>query len=162
LSQGLFEGARALRTIRLKMIIRNPSIVDADQVYEIERLSFEHPFPKEVIFIQLFLHSDTSLVVEHNGRVIGYAIAARENGKLHLLNFAVHPSYRGKGLGKLLLDRIIKLAEKRGLKEVYLEVESDNEIAKALYKKMGFKEVKVLKGYYPWGKDAILMVRKLE
>ncbi len=146
----------------MKVKVRNPTPADAKQVYEIERLSFEHPFSSNVIFIQLFLHSDTSLVIEYEGKVIAYAIAAKEGKRLHLLNFAVHPSYRGMGLGKLLLDRIIRLAKMKNLKEVYLEVEHDNEIAKNLYKKMGFKEVKVIKGYYPWGKDAIVMVRRLE
>ncbi len=146
----------------MKVKIRNPGITDVKQIYEIEKLSFDHPFPSNVIFIQVFLHSDTSLVIEYKGKVIAYAIAAKEGKRLHLLNFAVHPEYRGLGLGKLLLDRILRLAKKKGLKEVYLEVEHDNEIAKNLYRKMGFKEIKVIKGYYHWGKDAIVMAKRLE
>ena len=146
----------------MKVKLRNPSMVDAKEVYEIEKLSFDHPHPFLVILSEITLHSDTSLVAEVNGKIVGYAIAAKEVGKkLHLLNFAVHPEYRGLGIGKALLTSLEKLARRKGVKEIYLEVEEDNEVAKELYRKMGYKEVKRIKNYYPWGKDAIVMVKKI-
>ncbi|NPA85344.1 MAG: ribosomal protein S18-alanine N-acetyltransferase [Crenarchaeota archaeon] len=146
----------------MKVKLRNPTFVDARQIYEIERRSFEHPHPFLVILSEVTLHSDTSLVAEVGGRVVGYALAAKEVGrKLHLLNLAVHPDYRRMGIGKLLLQSLEKLAKRKGLKEIYLEVEEDNEVAKSLYKKLGYVEKGRIKEYYPWGKNAIVMVKKI-
>ncbi len=146
----------------MKVRLRNPSMADVNQIYEIEKLSFDHPHPFLVIFSQVTLHPDTSLVAEVKGKVVGYAIAAKEVGrKLHLLNFAVHPEYRGLGIGTALLQALERLARRKGLKQIYLEVEEDNYTAIRVYEKLGYHKIKVLKGYYPWGKDAILMLKEL-
>ncbi|ABU81760.1 ribosomal protein S18-alanine N-acetyltransferase [Ignicoccus hospitalis] len=146
----------------MKVRLRNPTPSDAKRIYEIEVSSFDHPFSFLVILSQVILHGDTSLVAEVNGKVVGYAIAAKEvDKKLHLLNFAVDPQYRGLGIGSALLESLEKLAKKKGLKSIYLEVEEDNYRAMRLYKKMGFVEVGRIRKYYPWGKDAIVMVKEV-
>ena len=146
----------------MKVKLRNPTLNDLKKIYEIETSSFVHPYSALSLFSLIMLHSDTSLVAEVNGEVVGFAIAAKEVGKkLHLLNFAVHPKYRRMGIGSALLRSLEKLAKKKGVKEIYLEVEEDNFAAISLYEKMGFKKKKIIKKYYPWGKDAVVMVKEL-
>ncbi|UXD21289.1 30S ribosomal protein S18 [Ignicoccus pacificus DSM 13166] len=150
----------------MKVRFRHPSIFDVGRLYEIERLSFEHPFPQSVILSQVILHSDTSLVAVVGNKVVGYAIAAikvlPEGRALHLLNFAVDPSYRGQGIGRLMLRVLEKLARKKGLKAIVLEVSTINYPAIRLYESEGFEKIKVLKNYYPWGEDAYLMKKELK
>ena len=150
----------------VKVRFRHPSVFDVPQIYEIEKKSFEHPFSQTVILSQVVLHYGTSLVAVINGKVIGYAIAAikltKEGRALHLLNFAVDPKYRGMGIGRLMLRTLEKLARKTGLKAIVLEVSTQNHVAIRLYKSEGFKEVEILKNYYPWGEDAYLMIKRLD
>ncbi len=145
-----------------EVVIRRPHMRDLERIVEIEKKSFDDPFPKEVLFVQLFLHSDLSFVAEVNGKVVGYAICApREDGYLHLLNFAVDPEYRGKGIGTKLLLSVIEEAKFLGFKGVRLEVNVNNERARRLYEKHGFRVVEVLENYYRNGVHAYLMIKEL-
>jgi len=141
-------------------------VLDVPRIYEIERKSFTHPFSQMVIFSQVILHYNTSLVAVVNGKVIGYAIAAikltKDGRALHLLNFAVDPEYRRRGIGRLMLRTLEKLARKKGVRMIILEVSTQNDAAIRLYKSEGFEEVDVLKNYYPWGEDAYFMLKRLD
>ncbi|MFL5783066.1 MAG: GNAT family N-acetyltransferase [Bacteriovoracaceae bacterium] len=61
------------------------------------------------------------------------------------LGMGILPSYRGKGIGTLLLKEVLKLSKERGLEKVELEVYKSNSAAFALYKKLGFEEQGILK-----------------
>lgn len=63
------------------------------------------------------------------------------------LGMGLLPAYRGKGIGSLLLESVIKKAKEFGLEKVELHVYTDNDPAIALYKKYGFEEEGVIKKY---------------
>ncbi len=148
----------------LTLKLRRPKLSDLTTIYKIERESFEHPYPPQVLLSQIILHSDTSVVAVLGSRVIGYSFSAIElkNGKrcLHILNIAVDPKFRGLGIGKTLLDASAEIACKKGVKCMVLEVGVFNERAIKFYEKYGFERIKLLKSYYPWGEDAYLMVKE--
>jgi len=71
---------------------------------------------------------------------------------------AVAESARGHGLGRALMLTLIGEARKRGAREVFLEVRADNPSAQRLYRRLGFDDVGVRRGYYqPGNVDAIVM-----
>lgn len=79
-----------------------------------------------------------------------------------VLTIAVHPDRWGHGVGSLLLGTLIDEARRRGCGEVFLEVRADNDRAQGLYKRRGFTEIGVRRGYYqPSGTDAIVMRKEL-
>jgi ribosomal protein S18 acetylase RimI-like enzyme len=61
---------------------------------------------------------------------------------------AVDDQYRGQGIGKILINKVVEIAKNRGFKEIILEVVNTNPRAKKLYEKMGFKEKKHIKFYF--------------
>jgi [ribosomal protein S18]-alanine N-acetyltransferase len=79
-----------------------------------------------------------------------------------VLTIAVHPAYWGQGIGSALLAALLAAARDRGCTEVFLEVRADNPRAHGLYRRRGFEELGVRRGYYqPSGMDAIVMRKDL-
>jgi ribosomal-protein-alanine N-acetyltransferase len=72
----------------------------------------------------------------------------------------VSEKFRKRGIGKKILDVLLKTAEEKGAKTITLEVAQDNLNAISLYEKCGFSAVGVRKGFYA-GKDAIAMLKEV-
>lgn len=90
--------------------------------------------------------------------IVGYAGLWLMTDEAHVTTIAVHPDYRGRGVGELLLLGLIDHAMKLGAKWVTLEVRVTNDVAIALYHKYTFKEMGVRKGYYSDNReDALVM-----
>ena len=97
------------------------------------------------------------------GALIGYAFlfALFEEGEV--MNIALAPEMRGRGLSKLLMDALIGEAQARQVEILRLEVRLSNAPARALYEQYGFTNTGVRKGYYSMPKeDALLMELVLE
>ncbi len=77
---------------------------------------------------------------------------------MEILNVAVHPAWRGRGIGAELLRRALQEARKRHIVQCCLEVRRSNAAARALYAGAGFAETGLRRGYYAdTGEDAIVM-----
>jgi [ribosomal protein S18]-alanine N-acetyltransferase len=88
-------------------------------------------------------HDFTVAVCE--GRVAGFVVARRVGeGESEVLNLAVEPAQRRRGIARLLLDEI-KL-QHRGA--IFLEVRESNQNARRFYRSLGFQEITVRQGYY--------------
>ena len=74
-------------------------------------------------------------------------------------DLAVHPDFRGKKVGQLLIDQIAVIAQKQGLKRITLEVNVSNSPAIHLYEKNGFKCTSIKENYYHNGTSAYYMQR---
>ncbi|BAL81347.1 ribosomal protein S18-alanine N-acetyltransferase [Caldisericum exile] len=137
-------------------------INDVKKIIEIEELSYNDPWPREIFMVDyLFNASSDYFVAKLHGKVIGFIGVWYEGKKLHIINVAVHPNERGKGIGTSLLLFAISLAKELGYEVVYLEARKSNISAQKLYKKLGFIEVEELKGYYQDGEDGIRMELKI-
>jgi [ribosomal protein S18]-alanine N-acetyltransferase len=93
------------------------------------------------------------------GAVLGYAgLALNPPDEGWINNIAVRRDAQRRGIGRLLLARLLDVAIQTGVKEVLLEVAADNEAAQALYAAFGFEKIGVRKGYYqPTNTDAYVM-----
>ncbi len=152
-------GVYCLRDGR-KVILRYVRISDLNEIYEIERLSFKYPYPYSLLYTLARTYQDTFIVAEHNGRVVGYVIASlREHGIGHILNIAVHPDYRRKGLGLILMNTIMNILKDKGARIFRLEVAVSNIPAKNLYEKLGFRVQCRIKDYYEDGEDCYVMMK---
>jgi len=97
-------------------------------------------------------------VIESDGEKAGYAEMRTVAGEAQIYNIVIDRTFRGKGLGEMLLRHLIDKAKETGCSLVTLEVRGGNEAAMELYHKLGFKEVGRRKGYYiKGGEDAVLM-----
>jgi [ribosomal protein S18]-alanine N-acetyltransferase len=93
------------------------------------------------------------------GAALGYAgLALNPPDEGWINNIAVRRDAQRRGIGRLLVARLLDVAIQTGVKEVLLEVAADNEAAQALYAAFGFEKIGVRKGYYqPTNTDAYVM-----
>jgi ribosomal-protein-alanine N-acetyltransferase len=135
------------------------TIDDIEQVLDVENNSFALPW-SENAFRKEMKENDLALyvVIEENGRVVGYAGLWVIGHEGHITNVAVHPQFRKKGYGDLLIDRLLCEGEKKGINAYTLEVRVSNRPAQKLYEKYGFKSVGIRPKYYEDNKeDAMIM-----
>jgi ribosomal-protein-alanine N-acetyltransferase len=99
--------------------------------------------------------------IENSGyEVIGIGCLWAILEEAHITILAIDPDYQGKGLGQALLFQLLVSAWKRKLERATLEVKVSNQPAINLYKKFGFKEAGIRKGYYQdTGEDALILWR---
>jgi ribosomal-protein-alanine N-acetyltransferase len=102
------------------------------------------------------------VAVGADGELLGYAVAWYVADESEIANFAVAAHARRRGVGTLLLDRILRAAAAFGAKMVFLEVRESNEEARKLYEARGFEVAgKRTKYYRRPDEDALIMRRKL-
>ena len=143
------------------LVIRQAGKRDIDAIADLEEICFTTPWSRESIAHEMTKNKmATYIVAEIEGKVVGYGGMWQILDEGHITNIAVTPQERGKHIGSTILGVMIEYHEARGVKRFTLEVRSGNEPAKALYRKFGFKEEGLRKGYYKDnGEDAIIMWR---
>jgi len=131
---------------------------DLEQVLDIERVCFSYPWPRESFLLDLRSQDACCVVVRMGQELVGYIIGWFVLDELHILNIAIHPGYRRKGIGQRLLRFLLGTAMRRGCQYATLELRASNQAARGLYEKHGFRPIAVRKGYYRLPtEDAILM-----
>ena len=88
------------------------------------------------------------LVAELETGVIGYLVGRAAADEGEILNLAIGPGHRGRGIGRALVDHALATFREQGVTTVYLEVRDSNGIAQRFYQGVGFKEVGRRRGYY--------------
>jgi len=83
------------------------------------------------------------------GELVGYFILLVAAGESHLLNLSIAASHQRQGCGSALLREVMRMARSEGGEQLFLEVRPSNLAAQGLYRKFGFRQVGVRKGYYP-------------
>ena len=137
---------------------------DVPRVHEIDVLSFTLPWPEKSYLFELAENPATlawvaEIISEDNTpNVIGMAVVWIVVDEAHIATIAIHPDYRGIGIGKKLLTETLRQAIQRGVVQATLEVRESNMLAQQLYIKFGFKIVGRRFHYYKDNnEDAVLM-----
>lgn len=136
---------------------------DLDGVLAIEKVSFPTPWTRNSYLNEIYSNDFAYYYVARFEReVIGYAGLWIIFDEAHVTNVAVHPDYRGRRLGELLLNILIQEAIYLGADRMTLEVRVSNHPARRLYERLGFVSAGIRKGYYNDNKeDAIIMWKRL-
>jgi len=153
--------------ITKKHILKNISIrlvqeADLQRIYEIETKAFKTPYSFFTLQTLFWFNREYFYVAELKEKVIGFIIGdLRGYSHGHIVSIAVDEQYRGKGIGRCLIETLIEKFKKNGIKIVRLEVAVSNIVAQSIYKKMGFKIVDCIEKYYSDGEDAFIMEKRL-
>ena len=125
---------------------------------EIEREAYPDPW-SENMFRQEMLNGAAEFFLAFSGeRMVGYAGFWLLLDEAHITKVTVERTFRGQGLGRALMQELLRRAAEMGAVRIRLEVRTGNDAARALYNQLGFSEVRTRKGYYArTGEDAIEM-----
>jgi len=144
--------------------VRPARFNDAEAMLAIEQRAHSHPWSRKQF--EEILDSDHAVWVleDADARCMGYAVLMLAVDDTDLLNIAIEPQYRRRGLGRLILREVLDRVRERGALRCFLEVRVSNIAAIALYRREGFTEVGRRRDYYPsrqGREDALVMCLEL-
>ena len=130
------------------------------QVAQLEALCFSDPWSEKSIAGELENILALWYVALEDDRVVGYIGSQTVCGETDVMNVAVHPDYRRRGIGQILIETLIRELKNLGSISLTLEVRASNTPAIGLYEKMGFQQVGLRKNYYRNPREDALILRK--
>ena len=131
------------------------------QVAELEKRCFPDPWSERSIASELSNQLALWLVAEDNGVVAGYIGSQTVPDESDMMNVAVHPDYRRRGIAEALVNTLCDALKERGSVSLTLEVRASNEPAKTLYEKLSFEQVGRRPNYYRNPKEDALILKKM-
>jgi ribosomal-protein-alanine N-acetyltransferase len=139
--------------------IRPAAPADAAALVAIERRCFSDPWSEAAFREALSSDRTFALVAEGARGPAGYLIGREAGGSGEILNLAVAPELRRRGLGGALLEKGLVEFRRREASEVFLEVRESNHSAQALYLARGFRPVGQRAAYYRNPREDALVLR---
>jgi [ribosomal protein S18]-alanine N-acetyltransferase len=139
--------------------VRGMRVEDLATVSAMENASYEFPWSAG-IFSDCVKAGHPCWVLCVDQDIAGYGILSMGAGEAHVLNLCIGPDFRGRGLGRHLLGRLLDIARWNGAERIFLEVRPSNPLARTLYESVGFNEIGRRPRYYPaknGREDAIVM-----
>jgi len=140
--------------------LRRLEMRDLDRIEEIERESYPTPWSRSMFAGELAKPSSVCLGAFDTERdvLVGYLIISRYVDAWHVMNVAVEPSERRRGIAQNLLERLFELTANDSRRGYTLEVRVSNENAIRLYERLGFEARGLRRGYYTDNReDALIM-----
>ena len=141
------------------MIVRmNESHVQ--QIAALEQCCFSDPWSETSVQQECRNPLSFWLVAVEDGKVVGYIGSQSVPPEADVMNLAVAPEYRRKGIGRSLMQALTGFLRTQGIESLFLEVRASNEAAIALYNEFGFSMVGRRKKYYVNPTEDALILRK--
>lgn len=115
--------------------ISDMTISDFEIILPILFSDYDNFWSSETLKLELYNENSHYIVAKLNNEIVGFAGIWKSVDDIHITNIVVKKSYRGNGIGTLLLQKLIELTKKFEFTELTLEVNANNEIARKLYLK---------------------------
>ena len=145
----------------LALDIRRLELRDLGAVEEIERRAYPTPWSRSMFASELAKPSSISIGAFDRENLVGYLIISRYVDAWHVMNVAVDPDYRRRGIASALLERLFELTVDDEQRGYTLEVRVSNAGAIELYERLGFVSRGIRRGYYTDNReDALIMWRE--
>ena len=132
---------------------------DFEEIKDILQTDFDEFWSQNILKSELESELSKYFVAKKDGKIVGFAGVIILPDDVEITNIVTKKNERKRGIGKLLLDKLIQIAFELQ-KDISLEVNEKNESAINLYKKAEFKEVGIRKKYYNGCENAIIMTKK--
>jgi ribosomal-protein-alanine N-acetyltransferase len=146
----------------IELRIREMLESDIPEVLKIERISFTTPWNETAFYNEIYHPHALSKVAVIRDKVIGYICVRHIINECHILNLAVHPDLRRRGVATALVRETLDELREMGCRFLYLEVRASNTEAREFYEHLGFRPVGVRRNYYTLPtEDALVMVLEL-
>lgn len=142
------------------MRIAHMTAEHVSQVAALEKVCFSDPWSEKSVASELEKPLSCWLVALDGETVAGYVGSQTVLDETDMMNIAVHPDFRRKGVARGLILALIGELKKRGSRCLTLEVRASNDPARALYESLGFAHVGTRRNYYQNPKEDALILRK--
>lgn len=141
--------------------IRPLELSDLDTIEKIEQVSYPAPWSRSMFATELAKPSSLSVAaIDAHGELVGYLVLSRYVDAWHVMNVAVAPPWRRRGVATALLRRVFESTRADARRGYTLEVRVSNQGAIALYERLGFRSKGIRRGYYSDNReDAVIMWR---
>jgi [ribosomal protein S18]-alanine N-acetyltransferase len=142
--------------------LRRLELRDLNEIERIERASYPTPWSRSMFAGELAKPSSVSLGAfdADTGVLLGYLVISRYVDAWHVMNVAVAPEHRRRGIARTLLEHLFEATSADGRRGYTLEVRVSNEGAIKLYEALGFVARGIRRGYYTDNReDALIMWR---
>lgn len=153
------EAAGCARTGEL--IVEPAELSDLGAILEIERASFSSPWTEKMLRAEIEGNAFARFVLARrkpDRGILGYVCYWVVFDELRIMNLAVAPPARRRGIARMLVKRAVAEGRAHGVRRVLLEVRASNEPALSLYGRFGFERTAIRRDYYSDpNEDAILM-----
>lgn len=154
-----FKDGGMVATLDKVVTYRRMTVADLDTVIAIENEVYTYPWTLGN-FNDALRAGYHCWVMERGGEIVGYSVIMIATGEAHLLNLSIAANWQRRGLGREMLDFLLKLARDFSAHKVFLEVRPSNIAGRNLYASAGFSEIATRRGYYPapsGREDALIM-----
>ena len=142
------------------MILENMNASHVAQIAQLEKICFSDPWSERSVASELENKLSCWLVAMEGEQVAGYIGSQTVCGETDMMNVAVHPDHRRKGIAETLILTLIAQLKAMESRCLTLEVRASNAPAIALYEKLGFSEIGRRKNYYRNPREDALILRK--
>jgi [ribosomal protein S18]-alanine N-acetyltransferase len=149
-----------MSTVRAKVDLRTLGMGDLGAIERIERRAYPTPWSRSMFAGEIVKPSSLCVGAfdADTGRLAGYMIISRYVDAWHLMNIAVAPEHRRRGIARTLLDHLFAVTAGHGHRGYTLEVRVSNGGAIRLYESVGFRSRGIRRGYYTDNReDAMIM-----
>ncbi len=130
--------------------------IDKTQIYSILKTEPNAVWSFSQLEHTLEFESVVTFVARNGEQVLGFVILEQTSFDFDILEIVVDERFRGQGIGKILMDKVMEFARLNHKEKATLEVAEGNKPAIALYEKFGFNKISIRKKYYPNGSDALV------
>ena len=142
------------------MIITTMGEQHVAQVAALEKLCFSDPWSEKSVASELTNTLSLWLVAVENDTVVGYVGSQTVMGETDMMNVAVHPDFRKRGIATALIVGLVEELRKQGSHCLTLEVRASNAPAISVYSALEFREVGRRRNYYRNPREDALILRK--
>ncbi len=141
--------------------IKEMTFEDFEKIKDILQTEFDEFWKPSILKSELENEISKYIVAKMNDEIVGFAGIIILPDDVEITNIVTKKVERKKGIGKLLLDKLIEMAKETEKETISLEVNEINIPAINLYKTSGFEEVGIRKKYYNGINNAIIMTKKI-
>ena len=142
------------------MILEKMNPAHVAQIAQLEKICFSDPWSERSIASELDNKLAFWLVATEGETVAGYIGSQTVMDETDMMNVAVHPDFRRRGIAEALVTGLVEELRNKGSHCLTLEVRATNVPAIALYEKLGFSEIGRRKNYYRNPREDALILRK--
>ena len=141
--------------------VRKMTFDDFEKIKDNLQTDFDEFWKPSILKSELENENSHYIVAIEENNILGFAGIIVSLDDAEITNIVTKKSERKKGIGKLLLDKLIEMSKEFGKDKISLEVDEENEIAISLYERFAFEKVGLRKKYYNGKNNAIIMTKKI-